>query len=404
MALRWKSSWLLLLFVAGFVRAQGEVRTLVDSLYAKSLGRTKRFAVILPSGYDQTKKYPVLYLLHGYGGNYQQWMVYSHIKEYAASLPVVVVMPDAEASYYVNSLTVPRDRFEDYLTEDLPALLQAKYAIDPRRQAIAGASMGGYGALVLALKHPHRFFFAGDISGAIDIPRHIEERKGGPMAFSLPGLLRAFGSGPSPFRSAHDIFRLCAAVPVDSLPYLYLAVGVQDENPIRLTMHRALAEDLGDYGAFYEYHEVPGTHSTQFFDVALQPMLLRLNEILQRGYRSIAMAMRHAITTKGVVDGTRLFYALRNNHSAYIDEEEMKDLGYELLSLKKTEAAIAVLKITTESFPRSSDAFARLARAHERAGDKAGALRNYRRAAELDPKDSSLTEMVRKLEAESEVE
>jgi S-formylglutathione hydrolase FrmB len=395
---------LLFLIVAGTLRAESQVRSLVDSLYAKSLGRTKRYSVILPAGYDQTKKYPVLYLLHGYGGNHQQWLVYSHIKEYAATLPLVIVMPDAEGSYYVNSLTVPRDRFEDYIMEDLPAVVQAKYAVDAKRQAIAGASMGGYGALMLALKHPHRFFFAGDISGALDIPRHIEDRKGGPMAFSLPGLLRAFGSGQSPFRTAHDVFRLCAAVPVDSLPYLYLTVGLQDENPLRLTMHRALAEDLGDYGAFFEYHELPGTHSTQFFDFALQPLLSRLNDILQRGYRSVAMAMRHTITTKGITDATRQYYALRSNRNAYVDEEEMKNLGYELLSLKKAEAAIAVLRAAAESFPRSPDVYVRLARAYERAGDKQAALRSYRRAAELDPKDASVVEMVKKLEAAPEVE
>ena len=271
------------LIFPSFSRAElfGQPSTHNDSLFTPSLGRTKSFIALLPSGYDVTKRYPVLYLLHGLTGNYSNWISRTNLQKYAKPYALIIIMPDGENSWYVNSYTEARDRFEDYLIRDLPAYVEKKYSIDTTHRSIAGLSMGGYGALMLALRYPRRFFFAGGLSSAITVPRDIEAReKVGPLSMTIQGLKRVFGDNPNPFRSSHDVFRLYKNVSPDSLPYMYLAVGIQDHYLSFLPAHREFTDSLRAYGAAYEYHELPGKHNWEFWDREIQPLLKRLQEVL----------------------------------------------------------------------------------------------------------------------------
>jgi S-formylglutathione hydrolase FrmB len=114
----------------------------VDSFYMPSLGRTKKLSVLIPAKYDPRMHYPVLYLLHGYSGGYDNWGSKTKIAEYVRDIPMIIVMPDGENSWYVNSAMEPNDRFEDYMVNDLPSYIQKAYSIDTTKQGIAGLSMG----------------------------------------------------------------------------------------------------------------------------------------------------------------------------------------------------------------------------------------------------------------------
>lgn len=378
----------------------GQPSVKVDSFYAPSLGRVKNLAVVLPADYALSRRYPVLYLLHGNGGNCLQWLNDSHVTTYMLNLSLIVVMPDAESSFYVNSSTDPRNRFEDYIMIDLPQYVQNTYAVDTLRQAIAGVSMGGYGALMLAFRHPRRFVFAGDISGALDIPRYLDlrEREAG-LYRSLPNLKKVFGSGPSTFRRAHDLFSLYRAVSPDSLPYLYLAVGIQDEYALRLRMHRAFVDSLSVAGIAYEYHETPGRHNWMYFDTELLPLIHRLDEVLQHGFRSAADAVAKTIGEKGIAAAVEEFRHLRNDVTgAYrINEREFNSLAHTLLNTKKMKEAIEVFKLAVDAFPNSSNAYTSLGEACMTAGDTTLATRYYRKSVELDPSNQKGIEMLRKL-------
>jgi len=253
----------------------------VDSLYMPSLGRTMKVSVLLPSEYDSSWHYPVLYLLHGYGGNSDDWTARTGLPLYVKGMPLIVVMPDAENSWYVNSYTEPRDRFEDYIVKDVPYYIRRMYSVDTSRQAIAGLSMGGYGALVLALRHPSEFHFAGSLSGALSVPRAVNDTSRRPEGALVPSLRKAFGDRPNESRNDHDVFFLYREVPRDSFPYLYMAIGIQDAYRRFLPAHRAFTDILRNYGASYEYHEVPGGHDWQFWAREIQPMLKRLREVLK---------------------------------------------------------------------------------------------------------------------------
>jgi S-formylglutathione hydrolase FrmB len=372
----------------------------VDSIFAPSLGRAKKLAVILPAEYSSSKRYPVLYLLHGNGGNHLQWLNGSHVKTYVQKLSLIVVMPDAESSFYVNSDTDPRNRFEDFIMMDVRQYIQNRYAVDTLRQAIAGASMGGYGALLLAFKYPRRFFFAGDISGALDIPRYIYLReRDADLSGSVPNLKRIFGSGPSAFRRAHDLFSLYHAVAADSLPYLYLAMGIQDEYGLRLRTHRAFVDSLSAAGIAYEYHETPGRHNWAYFDTELLSLIQKLDDVLQHGFRSAADAVAKTIGEKGIAAAIERFRHLREDVVGMyrINEGDFSNLGYRLLHERKMKEAIEVFKLVVRAFPNSSNAYGSLGEAYMTLGDTALAIENYSKSVELDPGSQNGIEMLRRL-------
>jgi S-formylglutathione hydrolase len=134
-----------------------------------------------PSYYDQpTRRYPAIYLLHGYQGSHEQWMAGGkewNIRDVMDALirdgkvrEMIVVMPEANnrygGSFYTNS--VATGNWEDYIAQDLVAFVDGKYRTVPAAasRGIAGHSMGGYGALKLAMKHPDRFSAAYGLSSA----------------------------------------------------------------------------------------------------------------------------------------------------------------------------------------------------------------------------------------------
>jgi putative tributyrin esterase len=253
----------------------------VDSFYMPSLGRTKKVSILMPQKYDPRIHYPVLYLLHGYMGDHDNWRTATKIGDYMRDIPMIIVMPDAENSWYVNSATAPNDRFEDYMTRDLPNYIQKAYSIDTAKVGIAGLSMGGYGALMLALRHPALYRFAGSLSGAITFPRGMTDTVRLPERSLIPSLRRAFGEKPGASRNAYDLFLLYRQVPKGSMPYLYMTMGTHDAYRSFLPAHRALTDLLRGAGVTYEYHETPGGHGWQYWDSEIQPLLKKMREVLK---------------------------------------------------------------------------------------------------------------------------
>jgi S-formylglutathione hydrolase FrmB len=273
--------FLLGLIFVSFLETVAQSTLRVDSFYMPSIGRTKELSVLLPKNYDARKRYPVLYLLHGHGGDHTHWTKLTKLMTYTESMPLIVVMPDAENSWYVNSATVEHDRFEDYIVFDLPRYVQQKYSIDTSKQAIAGLSMGGYGAVMLALKHPRTFRFAGSLSGALSYPRDMHDTTRPAERSLLPSLRRAFGETTNGFRAEHDVFHLVRQSSKVSAPYIYLVMGTADGFRNFLPANRAMADLLRASGMAYEYHETPGGHNWQYWDQEVQPLLKRLRDLLQ---------------------------------------------------------------------------------------------------------------------------
>ncbi len=274
----------LLAFLAGALLAiplRAQDRVVTDSLYAPSLGMVRSFIVLQPAVSDTVKRYPVLFLLHGYSGGYRDWIDRTKLREYVRDFPLIVVLPDADNSWYVNSATNPSLRYEEYIVRDLRTTIAARYPVDTTREAIAGLSMGGSGALVLAMKHPALFRFAGSFSGAFPLLRFMDDSVTQPVSRGIASSLRAaYGAVPGPVRTENDVFTLVQHAD-NTWPYLYMATGIQDGFRTFLAQHRLLADSLRAHGVSYEYHETVGGHSWQYWDRELKRMLPRLREILR---------------------------------------------------------------------------------------------------------------------------
>src|SRR5438445_2981235 len=139
---------------------------------ASQLGGMKvPFGILLPQGYSSSDgRYPVLYLLHGGGkGRYSDFIEKLNISEYAKKYRQIIVMPSAPESWYVNSWKDPKLAWQDYLIFDLIPYIDNHYRTIASRggRAIAGTSMGGFGAMLLGLKYPDHFVAVASVSGVL---------------------------------------------------------------------------------------------------------------------------------------------------------------------------------------------------------------------------------------------
>jgi S-formylglutathione hydrolase FrmB len=143
------------------------------TLASPALGRETKVRVLLPAGYDATTRtYPVLYLLHGAGDDHTGWTENTDVEEATAGLDLIVVMPDAgkapDAGWYSDWVDGPA--WESYHVGELVPHVDSSYRTVAQREgrALAGLSMGGFGAMSYAARHPHLFAAAASFSGAVD--------------------------------------------------------------------------------------------------------------------------------------------------------------------------------------------------------------------------------------------
>ena len=261
-------------------RAQDRVRH--DSLFAGSLSRTMHVDILIPTAYTPEKAYPLVFLLHGLGGNHGDWLEYTSLASDPEADSLIIAMPQADNSWYVNSMTERGERYEDYIVGDCELFVRSRYAVDTTAEAVVGLSMGGYGALVLGLRHSGRFRFIGAMSGSLDVPEHIEEMEKRGRGNLLPSLRRAFGDGQGSSWDEEDPFKLLGRVGLDSVPYVYLVTGIGETFTQRLILYRAFADSLRAHQVPYEYHETQGGHDFRFWGREIRPLLKRLRELLKR--------------------------------------------------------------------------------------------------------------------------
>lgn len=147
------------------------------NLFSYSLGYPVDIEVILPSftscnmkqphTHALPGKFPVLYLLHGYGNDYKAWLRYTSIERYAEEHRIAVVTFSCHNKAYLNAPL--GENFYDFLNEELPEFVENYFPIsaEPKERYIAGLSMGGYGALLHGLQNPSRYNAIGAMSPGI---------------------------------------------------------------------------------------------------------------------------------------------------------------------------------------------------------------------------------------------
>jgi S-formylglutathione hydrolase FrmB len=165
---------ILFLFVFCFTRGSfaGTVDTI--SIYSNGMHRNIKAVVIKPDSYKKKKnRFPVVYLLHGYDGWYSNWIIREpRLKAYADIYQTIIVCPDgAKDSWYFDSPVDSTYRYETHVVDEVVGHIDNYYRTVPDKahRAITGLSMGGHGALFLALRHPDIFGAAASMSGCMDL-------------------------------------------------------------------------------------------------------------------------------------------------------------------------------------------------------------------------------------------
>jgi putative tributyrin esterase len=251
-------------------------RVIDETFQSEALGRPMKYRVLLPGGYAQTqRRYPTLYLLHGLTGSAIDWESRTRLFDHLQGLGLIVIMPDGQNAWYTNSAGEPKDRFEDYIARDLVREVDARFRTIATRhmRALAGLSMGGYGAMKFALKYPRTFQFVGSFSGALKAA--MDPEFGKTMGQLHESIQRIFGPVGSKTRMENDIYALVKKADPGRMPFLYLDCGTKDR---LIESNREFVALLSAQKIAYEYRERPGAHTWAFWDHQLPEMLRVMRE------------------------------------------------------------------------------------------------------------------------------
>lgn len=173
----------------------GEVVTF--KLSSKLMAREIPYRVVFPPRYkfDTVERYPVIYLLHGLTGHFDNWIDKSNLKVHTASHKFIIVTPEGDNGWYTDNATIPNHRYESYIIQELIPEIDRKFRTKANRsgRAIAGLSMGGYGALKFGIKHPETFLLAGSFSGALGVVSFTETARDVAFMKSINAILRSGG-------------------------------------------------------------------------------------------------------------------------------------------------------------------------------------------------------------------
>lgn len=277
-----------LLALPGSLWAQSDLVKTV-AFDSPSVGRKMKYNIVLPARYDSSKdRYPVLYLLHGLTSNYTAWALMK-VPTYAAQYDMIVVMPDVGNSWYVNwakSDEGQKNQWEDAIIKDLIQHVDGTYRTIAKREGrgINGLSMGGYGGLMLGLRHPDLFCTIGSHSGAIGFAKMVGERlkenQALPKPSREPSTVEDKSIGIEKFSSqkdrtplgqlftsaaecdAYDPFQLVLKVPKDKLPHIYFDCGTEDR---LITSNIEFVKVLTDNKIPFSFSQSPGAHKPPYW-------------------------------------------------------------------------------------------------------------------------------------------
>jgi len=263
-----------------------------STLQSKILHRDVRYCVMLPPGYEKetSKKYPVLYFLHGLGEDEQTlmnsggWGLIEDLRQQKKVGDFLMVAPEGRGSFFINSAD-GRERYSDFFLSEFLPYVETRYRIlrDRKHRGVTGLSMGGYGALRFAFAHPELFGSVSAQSAALitESPEQLnaDARGDGPPGRLLGGV---FGN---PVNVAHwqqnNPFELARKNQIQlKTQAIYINCGQQDDFGFEdgaARMHKQLLAE----GVRHEFHLYPGGHSADYF-------LSHMGETIEFHWRAFA--------------------------------------------------------------------------------------------------------------------
>lgn len=279
---------------AGSLTAQDRGQV-VESLEVESdiLGESVSYSIYFPPGYlESNRRYPVLYLLHGFSDDETGWVQFGRAAEtadrsYAAneSVPMLIVMPDAGVSWYINNYDGTL-RYEDFFVEELIPHVDDTYRTRSEREfrAVGGLSMGGYGSMILAINNPNLFSSVVPLSAGIFTDEEVmsmpQERwdylLGTPFREGLEGEDRL----TSHYRD-HSVLDRVNEMPEAQLASLRFWIDCGDDDFL-MKGNMALYKNLLERGVEAEFRVREGAHSWGYWRDGLPNLLSFVSESFGR--------------------------------------------------------------------------------------------------------------------------
>jgi len=261
----------------------------VDSIEIPSVAMKKTYmaAVVLPDSYKKNNSsYPVLYLLHGGGGHFRDWLTSTPdkmlVKNLADHFNLIVVMPEGETfGWYLNSTINKENQFESYIIEDVIGKIDKTYRTvkDRKGRVITGLSMGGHGSLYLSSRHPDLFCAAGSMSGAVDLNWTNWKIPADFLTRVKQGFQTLIGDTTN--MSLYDSFsvvNMTGKMKTNNVK-LIIDCGVDD---FLYGFNKQLHEKMVQRKIAHDYTERPGTHDWQYWSNSIQYQLLFFRNYFDR--------------------------------------------------------------------------------------------------------------------------
>lgn len=217
--------------------------------------------VILPDSYESVEAFPVVYLLHGYADNHDAWLNKGKAAGLADQHSVIIVMPDGGFnSWYFDSPLNKSSMRESFIIEELIPYIDKRYktVADRSARAITGLSMGGHGALYLAIRHQDIFAFAGSMSGGVDITPF-------PNNWEISSHLGSLEENPEMW-AQHSVINLVDQIKPESLSLVF-DCGVDD---FFYEVNCNLHEKLLSLKIPHDFCARPGAHTWEYWRNAVK--------------------------------------------------------------------------------------------------------------------------------------
>jgi putative tributyrin esterase len=259
----------------------------VDSLVIQSpsMKKTLKAAVVLPASYSKNNSlYPVVYLLHGGGGRFSDWLTQTPdkmlIKNLSDQYNIIFVLPEGEGfSWYIDSPHDPASQFETHIIKEVIPTIDNTYRTikNNKGRVITGLSMGGHGAMYLSTRHPDIFSGASTMSGAMDM-NFTSAKPNADMLKSLNerflALLGTTDTNSEVFVK-NSIMNMVETIKKNGMP-IFIDCGVDD---FLIGVNRELHQRLVYNGTPHDYIERPGGHSWAYWQNALPYHLLFFQKV-----------------------------------------------------------------------------------------------------------------------------
>ncbi len=237
------------------------------NMYSNVMKKEIKCVIILPESYKiKNNNYPVVYLLHGYAGDYANWISkVPEIKNYADEFQEIIVCPDGHFnSWYFDSPVDSSIRYETYISYEVPHYIDSVYKTIAKRKAraICGLSMGGHGAIFIAWRHSDIFGAAGSMSGVVDIS-HFKTK------YELINVIGDTVKNSEIWKNSSVIN--IVETKTYQTPELIFDCGTSD---IFIEANREFNKKLLQLKIPHDYTERPGMHDWQYWQNAIGYQLL----------------------------------------------------------------------------------------------------------------------------------